>query len=115
MMVFGKALTAVALVAAAITLMVVSTADHHPTLARWAVLAAMAGCTLIVTIVIDTTVHHAIGNALAEERTRTEDAIRSALAAERLRTEEIVAGVAAAFAQREADGRLRSVTRTDDI
>lgn len=115
MMVFGKALTAVALLVASITLMVISTTDHHPELARWAILTALFGCTLVVTIVIDTVVHHSIGDALADERERTEKGIRNAIAAERLRTEEIVAGVAAAFAQREADGRLHSVTRPDDV
>lgn len=96
---FGKALTAVALLAAAITLMVISTTDHHPELARWSILTAMLGCTLVVTLVVDTVVHHAIANAMTDERKRTEA---------------LVEGVAARFAEGELERGLRSVTRGGD-
>ena len=115
MIVFGKALTAVALLVTAVTLMVVSATDSHPELARWSILTAMFGCTTVVTLVIDTVVRHSIANAFADERARTEEIVARSIAAERRRTEEIVSEVATAFARREAEGGLRSVTRTDDI
>lgn len=90
MLMLGKALTAVALVVAAVTLMVVSTTEHNPQLARWAILVGMAGCTTLVTLALDGVVHHAI-------------------AAERRRTERLIEQVAANFAERERERPLRKV------
>jgi uncharacterized membrane protein len=100
MIAFGKALTAAALLVAAITLMVVADTDHHPELARWSILTAMFGCTMVVALVVDIVVHHAITVAMTDERKRTEAMLER---------------VAARFAEGELDRHLRTVTRRDDL
>jgi hypothetical protein len=92
MIVFGKALTAAALTWPPSRSWSSRTTDHHPDLARWSILSAMFGCTLVVTLVIDTVVGttRSLTASGATERKRTEAP----------GTEEIVA---ARVRQREAD------------
>lgn len=94
-----KALAAAMLWMIALTLMVVASFLDSPMLSRWALLSAMAGCTLILMLTIDLVIRR----ALDSERKRTADLLDQ----ERHRTEELLERIAAHFAEREHG--LRSV------